>query len=243
MKNILIGSSAIKHHFPDFPREPKDLDYIGKGTNIPGKVEYHVNRVFDESSYDIMYPNDLYTLKVSHIFWDIKWEKHMFDIQFLKKKGCTLDRELFDKLYQYWNEVHGSNHRSNLELSKEEFFNNALKTYDHDALHELLVPIPMYKKVLADGKDVEVDESKYNALSFEDKLELVREEVYVMAYERLAGRSYREAYHWMLKKFIMKHAPMYEALFIIENYIELHKPKINFKEKLDYELQRIKTLN
>jgi len=25
---ILIGSSAIKHWYPDFKREPKDLDYI-----------------------------------------------------------------------------------------------------------------------------------------------------------------------------------------------------------------------
>ena len=25
---ILIGSHAIKHHFPDFKREPKDKDFI-----------------------------------------------------------------------------------------------------------------------------------------------------------------------------------------------------------------------
>jgi len=23
---LIIGSTAIKHYFPDFPREPKDLD-------------------------------------------------------------------------------------------------------------------------------------------------------------------------------------------------------------------------
>jgi hypothetical protein len=236
---------AIRWHFQDFPRVPKDWDFIGEGKNIPGQIEFHKNPVFDfyPDETTIITPNDLYTLKVSHIFWDIKWDKHMFDIQFLKSKGCVLNRELFEKLYAYWNELHGTNKRSDLTLSKEEFFNNALKVYNHDELHELLVDVPMYKKVLADGKDVEVDENKFNKLSHEEKLELVREEVYVMAYERLAGRDYRVAYYWMLKKFIMNHAPMYEALFIIENYKELHKPKINYKNKLDYELSRLKECN
>ena len=25
---LLIGSSAIKYHYPDFPRVPKDIDYV-----------------------------------------------------------------------------------------------------------------------------------------------------------------------------------------------------------------------
>lgn len=28
MKKVIIGSSSIKHYFPDFKREPKDLDYV-----------------------------------------------------------------------------------------------------------------------------------------------------------------------------------------------------------------------
>lgn len=106
----------------------------------------HINPVFENYPYDIITANDLYTLKISHIFWNIKWEKNMFD--------------------------------------------------------------------------------KYHNLSYEDKLNLVREEVYVMAYERLNNRDYRTAYAWMLKKFIMNHAPMFEALFIIENYRTLHIPLI-----------------
>jgi hypothetical protein len=243
-RNILIGSMAMRYHFPDFKRTPKDTDWIGVGRNIPGEVEFHRNPILENYHDEVLSANDLYTLKMSHIFWDIRWEKHMFDIQFMIKKGCVLNRSLFDKLYAYWNEVHGENKRSDLAMTAKDFFNNALpKTYDHDFLHTLINPVPTYTKVLKDGAEVEVDEDKFNALSFEDKLALVREEVYVMAYERLAGRDYRIAYSWMLKKFILHHAPIWEAIFIVENFIELHLPKINYKEKLDYELSRIETSN
>lgn len=244
---ILTGSSALLHHFPDFHRVPKDRDYIGVGKNIPGKIEYHVNPIFDDYPYEIMQPDDVYTLKISHLFWDIKWSKHMFDVQFLKKKGCIFKRDLFDKLYQHWSSVHGTNHRSDLNMSAKDFFNNALKTYDHDGLHYLLTRVPTFTKVLKNNAEVDVDENKFYNLTYQEKCDLVREEVYVMAFERLHGRSYREAYSWMLKKFIMNHAPMFEALFIIDNYIELHKPKFDYvkflNEKLNESPQPKKTQN
>ncbi len=233
---ILIGSQALKHWFPDFTREPHDTDYIGEGTNIPGKVEYHKNTVFDNYIHSIMLPEDLLTLKMSHLFWDIKWNKHMYDVQFLLKKGIKPNIDLFYKLYNYWCDLHGAPLKSNLNMNKADFFNNALKTYDHDHLHILLNPSPIYMKILEDGEEVLVSEVKFNQLTYEEKLELVREEVYVMAFERLGGRDYRVAYSWMLKKFIIHHAPMWEALFIIENYIPLHLPVYNYKEVLEKKL-------
>jgi hypothetical protein len=234
--NVLIGSAAIKKWFPDFPREPKDVDYIGEGKGIAGQVEFHKNPVFGCYSSDVLWPDDLVTLKASHLFWDINWEKHMFDTQFLLKKGCKIDMILFFQLFYHWETVHGKRHTSDLTLSAEEFFDNALKEYDHDYLHTLLNPVPTYTHVLKDGSEVEPDEAKFNAMSHEQKLDLVREEVYVMAFERNGGRDYRVAYAWMLKKFIMNHAPMWEALFIIENYVELHKPKFNYYKHLNNQL-------
>lgn len=238
---ILIGSAAIKYHFPDFNREPKDIDYIVNVVPEIKKrgVEYLLNPVLCNIGLSTLPADLLYTLKISHLFWDKKWERHMFDVQFLRSKGCVLNKQVFYKLYGYWNKLHGENKRSELQMNAKDFFNNALKKYNHDQLHELITPNPTYKKILKEGSEVEPDENKYNALTHEEKLELVREEVYVMAYERLAGRDYRTAYAWMLKKFIISHAPMYEALFIIENYKELHKPIINYKKQLDYELRRI----
>lgn len=238
---ILIGSVAIRHHFPDFNREPKDTDYIvcePTERDKENNIEYLVIPALCNLKEKVLPPDLLYTLKVSHLFWDLSWDKHMFDVQFLKSKGCKLNEKLFYELYEYWQIKHSQNKRSNLQTSSKDFFDNALKTYDHDYLHTLINPTPTYQKILKDNAEVEPDEVKYNQLTHAEKIDLVREELYVMAYERLAGRDYRVAYSWMLKKFIMHHAPMYEALFIIDNYKELRKPFINYKKKLDYELQR-----
>jgi hypothetical protein len=235
----LIGSRAIKKIFPDFPREPKDYDYLvetkQKTLIIEDKVEeYHINPIlFKYISENGINADVLYTLKVSHIFWDIFWSKHMFDIVFLKEHGAKLIKPLFEDLYEYWNTIHSKNNRSVLDMVGEEFFNNALTKYDHDVLHTFINPNPLYFKVLKEGAEVDVSEEKFNLLSFEDKLELAREEVYVMAYERLFDRDYRVAFNWMLKKFIMNHAPMWFAIFIIENYRIMQKCNINYVEKIE----------
>lgn len=237
---LLIGSSAIKHHFPDFRRVPKDVDYA-VSTKMESKkgLEYLYNPIIGNED-GIASPNLIYTLKISHVIgWDIKWERHMFDIQFLKQKGCKIDMNLFNKLYEFWNIHHGHNRRSDLDMSAEDFFNNALKT-PHDYFHTLLNPSPTYLKVLKDDAEVDVCENKFNLLSFEEKCDLVREEVMVMAYERYKKTNYMEAYGIMLKKFILSHAPIWEAIFIIENFVTLHKPLYNYfkviEEKMNINL-------
>lgn len=247
---IIIGSTAIKFWYPDFKREPKDLDLIlYKGEEIPkeflekyNKIEtlsnpillqFCKNNLFQISPY--LNPDILYTLKMSHMFWDINWEKHMFDIQFLYKKGCRLKSDLFHDLYKFWNEYHGKNKRSDLKMSAEDFFDNAIvSNIPHDDLHEILVQheyftnfVPTYKQVLKDGCEVEVCENKFQNLNHDEKCNLVIEEVMIMAYERY-NMNYRFAYSKMLKKFIINHAPIWEAIFIIENYIELHKCPFDF---------------
>jgi hypothetical protein len=235
----LIGSKAAKHWFPDFPREGKDTDYAVDTPMAGNKnLEYIVIPPIVVLSEEIATPDTLYTLKASHLFWDVLWEKHVFDLLWLQGKGCRINEPLFWELYNFWISVRGALKRSDLSMSASDFFNNALNTYDHDALHELINPYPTYKKVLKDGAEVDVSEEKFKSLSYEDKLELVREELYVMAYERLAGRHYRAAYAWMLKKFIIHHAPIWEALFIIENLRVLYKPIINYKKLLDNEIKR-----
>ncbi len=232
---LLIGSSAIKHWFPDFPREPKDLDYVGKGKNSR-EVEYLENpildRLYQNDNNAIVNPNHLYTLKMSHMFWNINWEKHLLDIRFLQSKGCVLDRELFYELYEYWNEYHGKNKRSDLKMTAEDFFDNAVECeYEHDYLHTILNPIPTYTKILIG--EVEVDEQKFNLLSHEEKCNLVTEEIMVMAWERWKTINYKIAYGYMLKKFIISHAPLWEAIFIIENHKELYKPKFNYFKTIE----------
>lgn len=247
---ILTGSRAVLHWYPDAKRKPKDYDWIvgdidKKGIKrIAEEIhEYHANPIiydlYKDSTDKIISPDHLLTLKMSHMFWDIFWEKHLYDIILLTDRGHRCIPDLFYKLYEYWIGIHGSNPRSDLTLNAKDFFDNALKKYDHDHLHTLINPSPTYLKVLKDGSEVEPDENKFNNLSHQEKLDLVREEVYVMAYERIGKMGYVEAYTKMLKKFVMNHAPLWEAIFILQNYRELGKPFINYKKQIDYELARI----
>jgi hypothetical protein len=232
---LLIGSRAIKYWFKDFPREPKDWDYIGETPKWKDKgIEYHKNPVFRGYKKDVMGPDDLYNLKISHLFWDISWDKHMFDVMFLRDKGCKFDRKLFDKLYKYWTETHTKVKKSNLMLSADDFFDNAVGCpIEHDTIHEILNPYPTYKKIAKNDGTVATDDDKFEALSHEEKMDLIREECMVMAYERLGGRDFRSAYKWMLKKLILGHLPIVEGLFAIMNYKELHLPKINYVKKIE----------
>ncbi len=245
---IISGSYAIKEHFPDFPREPKDIDIIRQYKEfIPvdtiselfnnKKVEILENEMLEDLDVEILDPNTLCTLKASHLCWDINWRKHMWDLQFLLKKGCKIDNKLFFELYNYWNKVHGNNKRSDLKMSKLDFFKNAVN-YDeleHDETHKLINPIPIYTKVLKDNCEVELDENKFLTLSYEEKLDFIREEVYVMAYERFKKLPFREAYDIMLKKFIISHVPLFALIFTLENYIILSRCQFNFIKKIEEE--------
>lgn len=243
---IIIGSTALKHHFPDLNREPSDLDYVVEDSSKYQKqlgIEYLENPVllkYESTGY--ISPNMLLNLKISHMFWDFKWAKHLFDIQFLLKKGCVYDVNIIQEFIEYWKEIKPKIRRSDLVMNKEDFFNNAVNedSEQHDFLHTLIADVPAYTKILKDGCEVELDESKWDALSFEEKCDVVYEETYVMAYERYKKTHYRIAYINQLKDNIIKHFPFYIALFAIQNYPLLEKAKIDYKEKINeyYGLQK-----
>jgi hypothetical protein len=243
MKELLIGSMAIRESFPDFPRQPKDIDFAiseDKGRRENTNIEYLYNPViFKYQDYGTLKPDLLLSLKISHLFWDINWEKHLFDVQFLLSKGCKYNLNLISELRSFWESHLPKIRRSRLSMSKDSFFKNAVNedTEQHDYLHTLLNPIPMYTKLLKEGCEVELDESKWNNLNFEEKCDVVFEETAVMAFERYKTTDYRTAYKKQLKDNIIKHFPSYIAIFAIEKYKELEKPKYNFKTKIENELQ------
>ena len=274
-KIIIIGSKAMQLSFPDFKRDPKDLDVVvckksidlGRFTKsdyikeinkrVNKRVEFLENEVLlnflkNYSEYVVidpylgpyLHPSALYTLKMSHMFWDINWEKHAYDIQFLKDKNVKPIKELFYALYDQWQIVHGNNKRSDLKMSALDFFNNAVKCpYSHDWLHTLIKDPPTYTKILCDGAEVEVCEQKFNNLTFEEKCNLVQEEIYVMAWERMPKKLYHHSYYTMFKKFIISHAPIWEAFFILDNFSLLCKPKINFKKILEDGINQSRSFN
>ena len=240
---LTIGSTAIKHYFPDFTREPNDLDYIVEcAANYKKEkgIEYLENPVilkFQQTGY--LKPELLLTLKMSHLFWDINWEKHLFDVQFLLSKGATYNQEILQELTTYWRETKPKVKRSILSMNKENFFNNSINedSEEHDYLHALLNPTPMFTHLLKDNCEVELDPLKWESLSDDDKKKVVFEETAVMAYERYKTTHYVIAYRKQLKDNIIKHFPQYIALYAILNYRKLENPMFNFKLKIENGLQ------
>lgn len=235
---VLIGSRRILQLFPDFYRQSKDIDFAFIGeTYREDNTEYLNNPVLinylKENNLLECDLNILYTLKCSHLIRNVAWNKHYNDIKWMKRKGAKLIYSLFIDLANQWLNFF-SIKRSNLSLEDKEFFNNALKTgVDHDYLHTLIENPPTYLKVLKEGKSVEPCEIKFNLLSFDDKIKLVKEEVMVMAWERYREDPYQIAYTKMLKKFIKDHAPLFEVAFILENYDSVCKIDFNYISVID----------
>lgn len=255
---MIIGSVAIKFHFPSLNREPKDYDIIALDQynkldlerihrgDLDKRLEILINPVlfnyYKGSVPNMCGTNELYTLKASHSFWDLSnnsWQKHIYDCVFLKEQGCELIFPLFYDLYDYWVKLHGGNKRSNLNMTANDFFDNAIKCpIPHDDLHELLLQHeyfknqtkPTYTNILKDGAEVEVEEEKFNKLSEEEKYKLVVEEVMVMAFERWSEKTnFRLAFELMMKKFLIGHAPMWEAIWMINNYKKLLRCPFNYQ--------------
>lgn len=241
-KYILIGSSAMKHHFGYSVRNPKDIDFAVKsGKNRrEGQIEFLVNPVLHKYEKEAVISKDnLLTLKVSHLFWDINWEKHLFDAIHLFENGAELNKEFLKEMREYWTQHNPKIRRSNLEQGKEQFFTNAVNSAvnEHDHLHTLLEKVPTYTKVLKDNCEVELDENKWNELTIQEKDDVVFEETAVMAWERYKSTPYKIAFLKQLKDNIIKHFPEYIAIHAIKNYKKLRKPKYNFKQKIEDGLQ------
>lgn len=229
--SLIFGSVAAKHWFPDF-REPKDLDYISKENHMTPEVQHYWNGAFEyvlANNKDQKYvdPDFLYTIKVSHAAWDVRWEKTIHDIMFLRRKGCKLDKALYDALYAHWSVFHRQK-RINLNVKNEEFFTQYVgRKLDHDWLHGYLAfgAEPMHNRIRKDLGSPLCSEKLWTALSDDDKVKCALEEVYVIATERFIPRGYppKFAKTKSLKNLITTMTKGWFNLFLIENYETLQK--------------------
>ncbi len=241
MNKTIIGSTAIKHWIPDF-RSPKDTDYLYSGLEFKSEVidgnivewipapDWWVYKEFATLT-------EILTLKASHVFWTPRSrKKHLSDIEFLNRLGYSIDSDMFWDLYKHWDSLYGKRSQSDQNTGVDKFFDDLLtRERHHDEIHLIINPNPVYKKILVGDGTVNISESLFNALSFEEKLEVIREEVYVLSYERWSKRSNSPKYNYRqnLEYFLCHLAPTWLSLFGMINLNTLSEPKINYKEIID----------
>jgi hypothetical protein len=239
MKQILIGSRATKHWFPEF-REPKDFDYL-----IDAEPPYPKDRTYEfhdgrqgagmqwilDNSDEIASPEILYTLKLSHCFWQHFWQKTMHDIKFFQSKNIKHNEELFNLLYKDWENIHGKK-RAYLNKTNEEFFTEKVdRKYVHDDIHHAIAYYdkPMFEKLKHNKSKAMIAKDLFEDISHEDKCRLCREEIYVTALERfIIPADFRfsklTAYMGACKLLLTSMTKGYFPKFIAMNWLELSTP-------------------
>jgi hypothetical protein len=184
------------------------------------------------SNRDPLYidPENLLTLKSSHFGWDIHWQKTANDILFLKRKGFKMNHELYKHLVKGWMRVHGKKWASLKNKNADEFFADAVtRKYVHDDIHEAVAVYsePLYTRIQENKESVKCLKEKFDLLTHEDKILLVKEEVWVTALERYIIPSKfthgnKLAYSKSLKKLTTTMSSGWFKEFIIDNFDTLY---------------------
>jgi|SRR5882724_2580099 len=255
MRQLTVGSVAMSHWFPSEVRVPKDFDIFTPdsaptwpSSNSPNAFLLPAERFWDWSFADWIKegenrdatPNELYTIKVSHSHWELRnnsYDKHLYDILFLRSKGAELIPGLYKLLYKVWEEMHGKK-KVDLEKESMNFFKDAVtRKYDHDSIHHSVAfgDKAMYTTILKDNRTVAIDSKKMWALKHEDLVKLLREEVSATALERwLIPNNYKFspglAHKLALRKTITSLTKGKTSLFMIENIKDFIKPD-NYLER------------
>ena len=226
----LFGSQLIKKMFSDF-REPKDIDWVTNDVtklkkSIIGKEEYY----FIPNTPDReMTADEIYTLKVSHAIYDINWKKTMSDIRFLQMKGCKLIPDFLTQLRAYWETVHGLQKRTDFEVKPGQFFDDRVKRkLNHDDLHKMLNPVPTYLKMIVNDVNPS-PERFFNDLTDDERKEVLYEEAFVIAMERLGHLPTRAAYNSAQQNLVTRLHPVWLADFIIEHWNDYYWNATNSK--------------
>lgn len=251
MDTILIGSRALDHHTGWGTTPNADWDYFTlTPTATPhgeqhGKVEHFYDPALKEYAWsgNIATVDELYTIKLSHIYWDLpnkSWWKHAKVLARMRRElNPTIIEPLHDLLYSVWEKKHGKK-LANLEQEPDEFFNpNVDRIYDHDSIHASVAyynNVPLFNRILRDDHPVAVSRKKFNNLTPLDKELLVREELHATALERrIIPANYRTnptaPYREALQKLITSYSKGWFATFVADNLHLFLKMDATFVER------------
>ena len=258
---MLVGSRALQYHTGSFQRPGRVPDYdiwLPEGSeevvSYPTKnvelsyMPINIMNAFSETSRltQNVDPNDVMTIKMSHLPWDIKWKKHMCDYLVLKSMGCIVNQPLLDLLRDHWKNIHGTKTHLSLYRTKDKFFDDFVtKKYDHDYLHELVAHPnpPVYTYCLKDGEQVAIDKSKFDSLPRNQQIKMFREEINVIAIERWmlngADIPFIHAYNRAFHKTVTALTKGWASEFLIENALDFFKPN---KDEVDFCLNKLELI-
>lgn len=249
---IILGSVALKHHYPEVKRKPKDVDILvekpevfkGKYLDVQSHRLYSLVSEYNQGEL-FASPEVLLTLKLSHVSKDTVWlDKTLQDIKFLLwDKDIKVIEPLYKDLVNLWDEVRPS--KVNLNQTNTEFFkDNVDRLYDHEHLHRLVAfeADPMNYKIRPKLDYAYCSEKLWNKLDFDDKCFMVLEEAMVVSIERFkinpsSTRNMRlKAMESSGKKLLTTMTKGYFSRFIAENFYFLFRDKTPvslYNEQLD----------
>lgn len=262
-KQLLIGSVAAYHWLSGKVeyRVPRDIDILTPASissssrhicNIETQWHDLAEEIIETSKDKVFCDLDLlYTLKVSHAYWDIHWQKTTFDIVTFNRFGVTINQDLHDGLVKMWSVIHGPK-KVNLNKKVDEFFTEHVKrAYDHEILHELVAfnQKPMHTLIRPDLQSVWVDKGMFFDLPFEKQIETALEEMMVVAIERgqLNIKSPNlvkvSALHKAHKLLVTSMTKGWFAQFLVENIENLlgNQTKKRCLDKINSVLQLLET--
>lgn len=251
---ILVGSSAAKISTTGFKSRNFDVDIW---TDVPTSKEKNLDigifptdilESFEEKSKqtEVATVNDLTTIKLSHLPYDVLWKKHSRDYLVLKMNyGGKINQKLYDKLRVHWCNHYGNKPYLSLYKTKDSFFDDFVsKQFDHDYLHELVSypNKPIYTECLKDGEQVAIDKEKFNVMLHNKKIQMFREEMCVIALERWVipskhEISFLDAWSRSVHKTVTRLTKGWASEFICENLESFIKPD---KLEIEHAMKELK---
>lgn len=186
-------------------------------------------------------PQVLMAIKRSHVMCPPHWVKNIEDYHFFKQQEkCCLPlatEEWVATSLRGFEACQRQDAKVKLNSSNEEFFaksNKAIgRVFAHDDIHKLVAfdqdGIPWFIKLKRDVSKAKLDRDMFEALTFQQKLQVALEEVYAIASERrivpavLTDQAYdvREAYAYALKRVSTTLTKGWFRDFMLENYPSL----------------------
>lgn len=196
-------------------------------------------------------PDVLMTIKKSHLYWNLRWEKHLGDYHFLKREGAKIIPELFKMRFEETQERLGPLKKPNINCSNEMFFDQSAKAlkrkFVHDDLHRwtCYYDIPLFEKVKNNKAIANIDYALWHQLSHEDKVRLAREEGFAIALERFVipkedwGANRRNVLFKAMKIVALRLTGMGKFKeFIIDNFYEIVNSDVDFITKFKTNLEK-----